>query len=168
MPSLRDQLDRWTETFSDLSISAEDRFSDAQDLFTSGRYRGTVYALGLASEMWLKLASYRLFGAIASDPVGPHARSVRLFMDVHAPMTARESGHSLRYWAEFIVLFAAEHQKQLTRPKVGRLRHHVINRLYLDWKIELRYRPALVSAEHARRVLADATWLRSNWDTFAR
>jgi hypothetical protein len=164
MPVLRLQLDRWTETFSDLAASAEDRYRDAERLIVSGRHRGAVYFFGLAAEMWLKLASYRRFNAVASDPVGPHARNVRLFMDAHAPTTQRESGHSLSYWAEFLLLA----NRGMSRGHAGQLRHHVINRLFLDWKIELRYRPAAVSIEHARRVSMDAAWLRSNWDRLWR
>lgn len=119
MPVLRDQVDRWTETFSGIALSAEDRFRDAQELCATGRHRGAVYVLGLAAEMWLKLASYRLCNAIASDPVGPYASNVRSFMDAHAPGTDRESGHSLRYWAEFIILWRGS---LVTRQQVGLLR----------------------------------------------
>lgn len=164
MPSLRDQLAAWSETVSDLTVSAEDRYRDGLELIAAGRFRGAVYLLGLSAEMWLKLASYRLYAARAADLVGPHARRVADYMRLNAPGSDRESGHSLHYWAEFIILFCGRNGRLLSNEQAGRLRHHVINRLFEDWKIELRYRPTIVTGEQARRVLADAAWLRLHWE----
>src|SRR6266545_2801604 len=115
MPPLRDQLLTWSETVTDLTVSAEDRFRDGQELLAQGRARGAIYLLGLAAEMWLKVVSFRLLGAKASDAVGPFAKRMRIFMDANASATDRESGHSLRYWAEFIILFSQSHALPLSR-----------------------------------------------------
>jgi hypothetical protein len=168
MPTLREQVATWGETVTDLTVSADDRYRDGQELVAAGRFRGAVYSLGLAAEMWLKLACYRLYAARAADAVGPYARRVANFMQLNAPRTDRESGHSLHYWAEFIILFCARKGRLLSNEQAGRLRHHAVNRLYADWKIELRYRPAAVTADHARRVLADSAWLRLQWERLGR
>ncbi len=166
--SLRNQLSRWVETFSDIALSAEERFGDARELMIRGRHRGAVYLFGLASEMWLKLASYRLLGARASDPVGHYAHIARQFMDNNAMNIPRQPGHDLNFWGEFLILRRSQGAAPLSRVQAGQLRHHIMNRLYEDWEIQLRYRPAAVSPGHARRVFADAAWIRDNWENLAR
>jgi hypothetical protein len=168
MPSLRHQLIAFTETLSAMTVSAEDRYRDGEQLLVGGRHRGAVYLLGLSAETWLKLACYRLVGARAADPVGPHAHRVSQYMATSVPTVAKESGHSLLFWAEFLVRFGRTQGTPPTAEQAGRLRHHVSNRAFLDWKIEIRYRPALVSAAADRRVLADVTWLRHNWHALGR
>jgi hypothetical protein len=168
MPTLRAQLAAWSETLSDLARSAEDRYGDAQRLLIAGRFVGAVYLLGLSAEMWLKLASYRLYGARAADPVGGYARQVQNFMAANAQGVNRGSGHSLQYWTEFILRFSAISGRLLSKEQSGRLRHHLLHRLFEDWDINLRYRPAPVPPELARRVFADAAWLRANWERLGR
>ena len=96
MPSLRDQLSVWPESLSDLAVSAEDRFGDGQALLSAGRFRGAVYLLGLAAEMWLKVAGYRLFHARAADAVGPYANRVRQFMsgEHRAFLSSRDTAYA--------------------------------------------------------------------------
>lgn len=161
--TLRDQILSSPETLSDLDWAAEQRYRDAEELFVRMRYTGAVYLFGLASEMWLKLACFRVRGATPSTPVDAVLAPAARWMKLNAPGVDRESYHSLLFWAEYLLRARSSAAAALPALMSGQLRHHVISRLYEDWRIDMRYRSVPVSHSHARRVYHDVAWVRQNW-----
>jgi hypothetical protein len=159
----RDQILSSPETLSDLDWAAEQRYRDAEELLHRSRYAGAVYLLGLASEMWLKLACFRLRGATPSTTVDAVLAPAAKWMNVNAPGIDREAYHSLAFWAEYLMRVRASTGSPLPAHLTGELRHHVVRRLYEDWKIDMRYRSIPVSQFQARRVYHDVAWVRHNW-----
>lgn len=165
---LRDQILSSGETVSDFAWAAEQRFFDAEALLLESRYTGAVYLLGLGSEMWLKLACFRLLGAGPADLVSSYLGPAKIWMSTAAPGVKPESYHSLMFWAEYLIRWRGSKGKDLPSRLVGELRHHVNNRLFGDWKIDMRYRNLTVSDQHAWRVYNDAWWVRANWQDMWR
>jgi hypothetical protein len=168
MPTLREQILASPETFSDLAWAAEQRFQDGEALLSSGRFGGAVYLTGIACEMWLKLASFRLVRAGPATSVRDLLGPIRTWMAVTQPQVEPEAYHSLRFWAEHLLRRRVRQDSALPSTAAGRLRHHVVGRLFQDWKIDLRYRRAAVSERHAWRVYNDAVWLRGAWNSLWR
>ena len=150
------------ETLSDLEFAAEDRFVDAETLMRGGRTDGAVYLLGLAAEMWLKVACSRVAGFGPAGYVTALLGPAQQWMKVHAPAIPRESYHSLMFWSEYLILLRKIEKVPLPANLAGELRHHVESRLFRDWKIDLRYRPFALSERQARRAYHDVSWLRLN------
>jgi hypothetical protein len=162
--SLRTQILGTTEKLSDLVWSAEQRFREGEELLRDGHFSGAVYLLGLSSEMWLKAAVFRHLGHNPATAILGLFGPVRTWMRVSAPAIDPESFHSLRYWGEYLIRIRTQRRQLLPSALEGELRHHVIGRLYEDWKIDLRYRAIPVSERHAVRVYNDAAWLRKSWN----
>ena len=151
------------ETMSDLAWAAEQRYQDGITLLGAGRHAGAVYVFGLASEMWLKLASGKLLGHGPAAAVAGLLGPVRTWMHLNGSTVLPESYHSLRFWAEHLVLRRTSMGLPLAGRLAGELRHHVSHRLFEDWKIELRYRQVALAPPDALRVYHDATWVRQTW-----
>src|SRR4051794_17994100 len=111
--TLRRQILGSFETMADLEWAAETRFRDAETLLVSDRFAGCVYLLGFACEMWLKLAAFRLMGATPVVPVTAMLATARAWMAAHSPTIGHESYHSLRFWAEFVILRRAREGRAL-------------------------------------------------------
>jgi hypothetical protein len=165
--TLREQILNSPETLSEMAWAAEERFREAEYLIFSDRYAGAVYLLGLASEMWLKLACFRLDHNPATDVAGL-LRPARNWMRRNAPGTDCEAYHSLLFWAEYLALKRNSDFSPLPRILRGELRHHVVNRLFQNWKIDMRYRMSIVTQNHAWTVYNDTIWLREIWTMLAR
>src|SRR5439155_9695773 len=97
MPTVREQILRSAETFSDLAWAAEQRFREAEELMFSGKFAGAVYLFGLAAEMWLKLASFRLVGASPATAVHSLLAPIRKWMKLNTPSIDYEKYHSLHF-----------------------------------------------------------------------
>ena len=163
--SLREDILASPETLSDLAWAAEERFREAEELFSVGRLAGALYLFGLASEMWLKLACFRARWARPSDFVRDQLGPARLWMRINAPGIADEGYHSLRFWAEYLIRVR---RMPLPATALGQLRHHVINRLFHDWIIDARYRWLALSGQEVWRVYNDVIWLRDAWNDLWR
>ena len=159
--TLRRQIVGSLETVPDLEWAAEARFRDAEALLLGERFAGCVYLLGFACEMWLKLAAFRLMGAGPVARVAPMLGAARTWMAAHSPAIGHESYHSLQFWAQFVILRRAAQGRALPAEVAGALRHHVVRRLYEDWRVELRYRRVAVDERQAWRVYNDTSWLRA-------
>jgi len=159
--SLRDDILAVPETLSDLAWAAEQRFREAEELLSVQRFSGSLYLFGLASEMWLKLACFRSRAAKLTDTVQSQLAPAKTWMQLHVPGVSHEAYHSLLFWAEYLIRLR---QGALSAERVGKLRHHVIKRLYNDWKIDVRYRSFAISQQAAWRVYNDATWIRESWN----
>lgn len=166
--ALRQQILSSPETLSDLAWAAEQRFADAQNLLDGARFTGAVCFLGLSVEIWLKLACFRFLGATLASPVHAQLGPARAWMRVHAPMTGHESYHSLLFWTEYLIRRRLASARPLSTNLTGELRHHVANRLFADWLIDLRYRFASVSEGLATRVYNDALWVHHSWPSLWR
>jgi hypothetical protein len=166
--ALRRQILGSPETFADLAWAAEERFREAEALLLHARFAGAIYLLGLASEMWLKLAAFRLIGAAPGAPIGGLLPVIRTWMAARLPSVTPEGYHSLRFWAEFLALRRQHAGRPLPAEVAGALRHHVVGRLYEDWKIDLRYRKVIPDERQAWRVYNDACWLRATQESFWR
>ena len=156
------------ETLADLALAAEQRFRDAEELLVADRFAGAVYLCGLASEMWLKFACFKFLGAGPASPVAGLLGPAKAWMTAFAPAVSPESFHSLAFWVQYFVGRRIAEGKPLSSDASGRLRHHAANRLFQDWKIELRYRPLVISDRHAWRVYNDTAWVRRSWNELWR
>jgi hypothetical protein len=161
---LRRQILSSTERMTDIVQSAEHRFREGESLLRVGHFDGAVYLLGLSSEMYLKLAVFRYLGSRPLTAIASLFGPARAWMHTNAPHIDPESFHSLRFWAEYLIRIRSARHQPLSISLTGDLRHHVVNRLFEDWKIEMRYRAPLVSNRHATRVYNDASWLRTHWN----
>ncbi|HTW93883.1 MAG TPA: hypothetical protein VMD30_03750 [Tepidisphaeraceae bacterium] len=166
--SLGDQIRNVPETLSDLALAAECRFRDAEELLTSGRNDGAVYLLGLACEMWLKLACFRLSGGSPSDRVHAFLRPAATWMQSHAAGVEEESYHSLAFWAEYLVLWRQVNGPAMPAHTADEIRVRIASRLFKAWNIQMRYREFGIPDAQAWSVYDDATWLRSVHDQIWR
>jgi hypothetical protein len=171
--TLRDQIINSPETLSDVRWAAEQRFRDAEALLTAGRFTGAVYVLGLAAEMWLKGACLSLRGLSPATRVSAALAAARHWFEQHLataglPAIAHEGYHGLRFWAELAVALRRVGGSPLATDVVGQLRHHVVNRLYWSWKIDLRYAAIALSEREAWRVYNDVVWVRQAWRQLLR
>ncbi|MCY2951656.1 MAG: hypothetical protein NTU53_06720 [Planctomycetota bacterium] len=161
--TLREQILASPETLSDLAAAAEQRFREAEHLLCAGRFVGAIYLFGLASEMWLKLACFRWRGANPATRVVGLLGPARTWMAQNARTIKPESYHSLLFWAEYLIRLRLLQKNPIEALRLGQLRHHVINRLYNDWRIDMRYHPLAISEHQAWRVYNDVLWIRLTW-----
>jgi hypothetical protein len=165
---LRQQILSGPETVSDLAVAAEARFRDAESLFVEGRHQGCIYLLGLSAEMWLKYAAFRISGSRLSQDVRGLLGPAQAMMRVHMRHIPYEGYHSLLFWLEYLLLLRRLHHVALPAEWEGRLRHHVVNRLFEDWLIDVRYSSLIVAERESWRSYCDVSWLRANVSTFWR
>jgi len=166
--ALRDQILASVETLGDLVWAAERRFREGEELLVTNHEAGAVYMFGVSAEIWLKVSCFKFIGATPATPIDSLLGPAKVWMKASAPMIDREAYHSLLFWVEYLLRRRREEGSALASELAGKLRHHVVSRLFLDWKIDLRYRHTLVTEQHAWRVYNDSAWLRQNWDTLWR
>lgn len=165
---LRQRILGSPETISDLVWAAEQRYQESGLLFDAGRFSGCVYLAGLSCEMWLKNACFRSLGSNPSTPVASQLGPARDWMQKNMPTIQHESYHSILFWAEYLIRRREQIGNALSREFVGQLRHHMVNRVFSDWKLEIRYRAIMPSRAEALRVGRDAGWLRIAQDSLWR
>jgi hypothetical protein len=158
--ALRDVILASPETLSDLKWAAEQRFREGEALLMAGRFSGAVYLLGLASEMWLKIACFRARGAGPATTVDSQLAPAKAWMKAQWPMVQPAAYHSLLFWVEYLVRVRQSQGRALPAVVAGAARHHVLSRLYRDWKIDLRYRAVTIDQKAAWRVYLDTIWVR--------
>ena len=166
--SLRTRILASPETLSELAWAAEQRFIEAETLINSRRLPGAVYLFGIASEIWLKLACFGFLGNGPASRVDGQLGPAKAWMQRNAPSVRHEGYHSLQFWADYLVLRRVERGNPLPKDLAGQLRHHVVNRLFWDWKVDVRYRVAILSDQDGRRVHHDAGWVRNVRDKLWR
>jgi hypothetical protein len=164
----RAQILGTSETLSDLAWAADHRFREAEVLLGASHWSGAVYLFGIASEIWLKLACFRLVGNGPGTLVHTQLAPARAWMQRHAPSINPEAYHSLRFWAEYLRRLRVAQGRPLANNLAGPLQHHVVNRLFADWKVDVRYRALLLTEAQAWRVYRDASWVRTVKDRLWR
>ncbi len=164
----REQILASPETLSDFAWASEQRFRDADTLLSKGRFSGSIYLGGLAAEMWLKLACAKYVRLSPTASATALLAPAKIWMKFEAPTILPESYHSLLFWAEYLTRRRISDGRSMSGRLAGELRHHVVNRLFTDWKIDVRYRTLPLDERCARRVYNDVTWIRSNWDQLWR
>lgn len=161
--TLREHILSSPETISDLAWAAEQRFREAEELLYTGRFTGAVYLFGLSVEMWLKLACFYFRGARPSTTVDSQLAPARRWMRANSPAVDPESYHSLLFWTEFLILLRSRQGSSMPSDLAGRLRHHVVSRIFEDWRIDMRYHALAIGEQQAWRVYNDAAWIRDHW-----
>src|SRR5438874_1112353 len=119
--TVREQILASPETLSDFAWAAEQRFREAEELLFVGRSGGAVYLLGLSAEMWLKLACFRLLGAVPATVVASRLGPARAWMRAMAPTIDPESYHSLAFWAEYLIRWRVANSIALPAALTGSL-----------------------------------------------
>jgi hypothetical protein len=158
---LRQRLELQPETISDFVLAAEQRYWEGIELAAAGRSGAGIYLLGYCAEIYLKVASFRFDGARSVDLIAPRLIPARTWMNGQPARTPHEGYHSLLFWLNYLRARRASAGRSLEGNLNGRLIHHV-NRLYLSWWVEMRYRPDSAKCEDVQRVLNDVTWLKDH------
>lgn len=156
----RATLEATPETVQDLEVSAARRLEEATELFVCGRHHTAIYVAGLSAEMYLKTACYFLGGAAPGDQAAPFFAAARPGRRRYVPpFTADfESGHGLWFWSQELL---ARRQRQSLRGSPNRFLQ-VSAALYMDWYVEMRYRPGCATADDAAQFVTHVEWLANN------
>jgi hypothetical protein len=163
----RQRLESNLETLLDFVVAAEEKYWEGVELATCNRNAASIYLLGYAAEMYLKVAAFRVDGAAPLDLVSPKLLPVRRWMAANQPGVEHEGYHSVIFWMEYLRSRRSSRGVPLARNLDGSLVHHV-KRIYSIWWVEMRYRPDQASAEETDRLIKDVSWLRSNQQTIWR
>jgi hypothetical protein len=158
---LRRQIDQIPETLQDFELASEQRYWDGAGLIAQGRALGGVYLLGYSVEMILKHSCFRTNRGRPADAVGGFFGPAKAWMKQHEVSIGPESYHSLWFW----MMYLRGRRRELGRPLPQELDWSLVRRvrrLYQCWSVELRYRPWIVSADVAKAVYDDATWMRDH------
>jgi hypothetical protein len=150
------------DTIQQFEDSSLDYLAAAEELLLStyGAFaKPGVYRAGLAAEMLLKSAYFRLIGIPASHPIARAALR-------QAESEARRLGipddpsgfHSLVFWAKLII----EQRRDLGRLTSAKVTLDVrvaVDRLYETWDISIRYRTLPITLVDKEEVLEDVNRL---------
>ena len=163
MPTRRQIFDGTVETVSDVLLAADDRYAEAEDLIVAGRFDGAIYLLGYSAEMWMKAACLALQGLPPSAPVKSSLAPLKTWMQARAPSIAFTNYRSVVFLVEFAVAKRRDANRPLAASLLGELRQRVVDGVYEDWTVIMRYRRSNVTAAQAWVMLANVWWLRTNW-----
>ena len=128
----------------------------------AGRDGGGIYLMGYCAEMWLKIACFRVEGAMPADVAGPYFGPARQFMRVRYPTIPWESYPSLIFWMYLL----RERRRAQGRPLPEAVDWQLVRRvrrLYQVWWVEMRYRPDQSQPMDVRAVYDEVTWLRDHY-----
>lgn len=156
----RSRLESSPETVQDLVLAAARRLEEAMNLFLAGKNHAAIYVAGLSAEMYLKTACYFVGGAAPGDPTDALLAAARPHPRRNPPpfRAGFESGHGLWFWTQ--ELMARRARRRLRR--VPNRFVQISAALYLDWYIEMRYRPGCATGDEAARFLTQVEWLANN------
>lgn len=152
------------ETLSDVLLAAEDRYLEAEELLVSQRYDGAVYLLGYSVEMWLKASCLRLRGlgpATVVKAALPPLKTWGLTQTV--PPIPFGDYHDLSFFAECIIRLRSTQSRPLPPSLMSELQTHVVNGMYAEWIMDMRYRRSAITSSDAWAALSNAWWVKSNW-----
>jgi hypothetical protein len=151
------------ESIADFEECALDNLLAGGELITRGYVRAGIYLLGGAAEMFLKSAYYRYCGKAAGDAV-TFSDLQTAKMDAQNRFSvgvAEESFHSLRFWGILLI----NRRTQETSALPARVEYDlqgVVERLYQNWHISMRYRNISPIVLAPVSVLEDVEWLCDN------
>jgi hypothetical protein len=160
---LRSLIQTAPERLSDFLMAADDRFEDAETLLVERRFDAAVYMFGYAAEMWLKAACLRLRGLGPTSPVKPGLAALRYWMKVTVPVVAFTDYHDLSFFAQSILSLRSSLGRPLPLPLAVDLQSRVINGLYPEWIVDMRYRRTNLAAADAWAALNNTWWVKMNW-----
>jgi hypothetical protein len=160
---LRNLITASPETLSDMLLAAEDRYQEAEELLMQQRFDGCVYLLGYAAEMWLKAACLRLRSHGLSTRVKAALPALRSYMGLTAPLVPFRDYHDLAFFAESIAHLRRQQGRLLSISLSTELQSRVVNGLYPEWMVDMRYRRCSLTAADAWAALLNAWWVKNNW-----
>jgi hypothetical protein len=160
---LRAAIKASPETLSDMLLAAEDRYLEAEDLLVQQRFDGCVYLLGYATEMWLKAACLRLRSLGPPTQVKAALAALKSYMKLSAPGVIFSDYHDLAYFAACIAHLRQHLGRPLPLALATELQSRVVNGLYPEWLVDMRYRRSGLTAADAWSALLNAWWVKSNW-----
>jgi hypothetical protein len=157
-------LESTPETVQDLEISAQRRLDEAVDLYVTEKHHTAIYIAGLSAEMYLKTACYFLGGAKPADLSGSHLAPL-MSKKYKPPFLAdRESGHGLWFWSQELM----HRRRNLHLSRTPKRFLQVIASIYMDWFVEMRYRPGSANGDDAARFITQVEWLANNHSRLRR
>lgn len=152
------------ETLSDVLLAAEDRYLDAEELLVAQRYDGAVYLLGYAVEMWLKVVCLRLRGIGPVDELKGALPPLKSWGSRQAvPPIPFGDYHDLSFFAECIVRLRSDQHRPLPPLLSSELQAQVVNGLYAERIVDMRYRRSGLTSSDAWTALSNAWWVKCNW-----
>jgi hypothetical protein len=159
--TVRRRLEVTQETIQVFELALEDRYLEAIELVSRGYPHAGLYLLGYVAEMILKSACMRVTGATAADEVEARLGPARAAGKRLIPKIAHEQYHSLRFWGYLLVAERVSRQRPLRRA-VRRAVLRIVERLYADWWVEMRYRADTVEPGEVQNTIRDVDWLLEN------
>jgi hypothetical protein len=151
------------ETLSDMLLAADDRYEDAEELLSQMRFDGCVYLLGFSAEMWLKAVCLRLRGVRPYDPVMASLGPLKKAAKQLAPTLAFSNYHDLSFYVGCIEVLRSHVRRPLDPNLQHELRVRIINGLYNERIVDMRYRRTALTAAQAWSALENVWWIKSNW-----
>jgi len=162
---LRDLIKASPESASDMLLAADDRYLEAEELLVQQQFDGCVYLLGYAAEMWLKVACLRLRSIGVNVPVKAALGPLKSWMRQVAPHVAFTDFHDLAYLVTIVEQLRKDQGRPLPLRAIAELQSHIINGLYQEWIVDMRYRRSALTAADAWTALFNTWWLKQNWPT---
>jgi hypothetical protein len=160
---LRNLIKASPESASDMLLAADDRYREAEELLVQQKFDGCVYLLGYAAEMWLKVACLRLRSIGRNVPVKAALGPLKSWMRQVAPQVAFGDFHDLAYLATTVSHLRRHQGRPLPLPAATELQSHIVNGLYQEWIVDMRYRGSALTVADAWTALNNTWWLKHNW-----
>jgi hypothetical protein len=151
------------ETLSDMLLAAEDRYREGEELLLAQEFDGCVYLFGYSVEMWLKAACMQLRGANATVGVMTVLPTLKPLLRFLTPGITRFDYHDLSLLAACVIWLRNAAGRPLSTAMLTALQVHVINGIYAEWMVDMRYRRSGLVATDAWAALQNAWWARNNW-----
>lgn len=158
--SLRSRMG-FVETMQDLELAAEQRYWEGLELAVAGHGAASIYLLGYAAEMWIKLAYYHL------DQVSPGIAVNVSFNKVKnanpRPVQAQwEAGHSIEFWGDLVCLKRQNLQNAFPSLFQAVFCNHYRS-VHANWRVEMRYQPVQAYPREVGDVYDSVSWIKSKY-----
>lgn len=148
-----------THSIQEFCAVARLRFDEASRLAVAGDRLAAIYLGGYAAEMLLKSAYFRLTGRGQKDPISfQDISNVRLYAHQTFGFARQQNLHDLTYWTTLLV----EERKRRTMAYPKRFARSLqaqVQRLYLNWREDLRYKANRPYQGEVTAVLRGVQWL---------
>jgi len=151
-----------------MQLAAKDRCRDAEELFLRQRFDGCVYLLGFAAEMWLKIVCMTLnpLGSKFDDDVMTAMKKLKQSMRQRTPAVKCKDFHDLEFFVRCIEELRLRKGDPLPPPRQTELRSRMIQGIYEEWIVDMRYRRSNLTEVDAQSALENVWWIQSTWDDF--
>ncbi|HEY8751239.1 MAG TPA: hypothetical protein VIM11_24860 [Tepidisphaeraceae bacterium] len=160
---LRNFIKAYPESISDMLVAADDRYQEAEELLLQHKFDGCVYLLGYSAEMWLKVACLRLRSLGPNVQVKAALGPLKSWMRQTAPQVPQADFHDLAFLAAAVAQLRIHQGRPLPLPVATELQSRVVNGLYPEWLVDMRYRRSGLAAVDAWAALVNTWWLKQNW-----